>query len=197
MEDYLIGLYYPYSTFKNDAWLKLAALYWDKLGRIAPRSGVFNDSDTVKQLCEELDFVKNFEPSSQDKYIVGQMFLEALSKYSSELVKFYGVKSSGGFSIGGWKVDTGFWYELNKAGLIWAQGHLDGQYNDSAWEQGHLNRQHHGVGPHDMVIEEVEQFGPKWRQSDISNVLAFIEDEGIEREMEESVFHIFHLQAPK
>jgi hypothetical protein len=29
-----IGLYYPSIGFKDDAWVKFAALYWDKLGRI-------------------------------------------------------------------------------------------------------------------------------------------------------------------
>ena len=27
-----IGLYYPTIEFKNDAWVKLAVLYWDKYG---------------------------------------------------------------------------------------------------------------------------------------------------------------------
>ena len=40
MPDY-IGLYYPHSTFPNDALVKQAALYWDKLGRISSQNRWF------------------------------------------------------------------------------------------------------------------------------------------------------------
>ncbi|HYD40221.1 MAG TPA: DUF6236 family protein [Anaeromyxobacter sp.] len=44
------ALYYPFIHFKNDGWVKVAALYWDKLGRIVPYEYVTEDSDTVKAL---------------------------------------------------------------------------------------------------------------------------------------------------
>lgn len=44
------ALYYPFIHFKNDAWLKTAALYWDKIGRIVPHDYVTDDSETVKAL---------------------------------------------------------------------------------------------------------------------------------------------------
>ena len=41
-----IGLYYPYINFRSDAWVKLAALYWDKLGRIPA-----GETRTYKQIA--------------------------------------------------------------------------------------------------------------------------------------------------
>jgi hypothetical protein len=31
-----MGVYYPYIHFRDEAWLKVAALYWPKLTRIVP-----------------------------------------------------------------------------------------------------------------------------------------------------------------
>lgn len=42
-----LGLYYPFIQFRNDSWLKLAALYWDRIGRIVPPGYQLQDSDTV------------------------------------------------------------------------------------------------------------------------------------------------------
>src|ERR1035438_2691151 len=56
-----IGLYYPYLHFP-DNWLKIAALYWPRMGRIAPGRLHLNDSDTVRALSDELDFVVNVAP---------------------------------------------------------------------------------------------------------------------------------------
>ncbi len=58
MPDY-IGLYYPHITFPSDAWVKLAAFYWDKLGRIVPPGYQHRDSDTVQRLQGELGFVED------------------------------------------------------------------------------------------------------------------------------------------
>jgi hypothetical protein len=31
-----IGLYYPFIHFRDESWLKLTSLYWDRMGRIVP-----------------------------------------------------------------------------------------------------------------------------------------------------------------
>jgi len=41
------GLYYPFIHFKDEAWLKLTALYWDQMVRIVPKKYELHDSDTV------------------------------------------------------------------------------------------------------------------------------------------------------
>lgn len=88
-----IGLYYPFLEFKDDAWVKLAALYWDKLGRIVPDHYKPQDSDTVRQLHEELGFIINFVPSDEDKVSVGKMFYSMLSGNERELAKRYSIVS--------------------------------------------------------------------------------------------------------
>jgi hypothetical protein len=44
------GLYYPFSHFRNDNWLKLSALYWDRMGRIVPERYEPDDSQVVQEL---------------------------------------------------------------------------------------------------------------------------------------------------
>lgn len=58
-----IALYFPYVALPDDAWVKAAALHWTQLGRVVPRGyyGI-RDSDTVKRLRDELDFVVNVRP---------------------------------------------------------------------------------------------------------------------------------------
>src|SRR6266487_377948 len=89
-----IGLYYPTIGFKSDAWVKLAALYWDKLARIVPIDQLVNDSKTVRQLADELNFIENFAPSEQDLRIVGEMFLTAMHRNLEELGNLYNISVS-------------------------------------------------------------------------------------------------------
>lgn len=56
-----IGLYYPYLHF-SDSWLKVAALYWPKMCRIAPSELRLSDSRTVRALTDQLKFTQNVEP---------------------------------------------------------------------------------------------------------------------------------------
>lgn len=44
------ALYYPFIHFKDDNWLKLSALYWDRMGRIVPHSYEPEDSQVVSAL---------------------------------------------------------------------------------------------------------------------------------------------------
>jgi hypothetical protein len=84
MPDY-IGLYYPNIAFPSDDWVKLAALYWDKLGRIVPSAYKHQDSDTVQRLKGELNFIEDFEPSSGEIEVVGGMFNRLLDLYGRQL----------------------------------------------------------------------------------------------------------------
>jgi hypothetical protein len=58
-----IGLYYPYIHFRNEAWLKVAALYWPTMGRIVPVGYRLEDSLTARRLADDLDFVLNVDPA--------------------------------------------------------------------------------------------------------------------------------------
>src|SRR5258708_6768767 len=92
MPDY-IGLYYPHIDFPGDAWVKLAAIYWDRLGRIVPSDYQLQDSDTVQRLKGELGFVENFEPVNRDTFEVGELFSQMLRRYRKQLRSHYRVLS--------------------------------------------------------------------------------------------------------
>jgi hypothetical protein len=85
-----IGLYYPFIHFKNEAWLKLAALYWDKMGRIVPTGYKTHDSETVKQLAGELGFIENFAPHL-NTIGLAEKFLKLLREHGKELRARYAV----------------------------------------------------------------------------------------------------------
>lgn len=88
-----IGLYYPFIHFKDDWWLKLAALYWDKMGRIVPTEYGTRDSETVKRLADELGFIENFAPGAETKDL-GERFLALLQQHEAKLRARYGVSQS-------------------------------------------------------------------------------------------------------
>jgi hypothetical protein len=88
--DTWIGLYYPYIHFRDESWLKLAALYWDKMGRIVPHQYETHDSDIVKQLKEEVDFIENVVPDYETD-LVGQKFLVVLVEHEAKLRTYYGL----------------------------------------------------------------------------------------------------------
>lgn len=88
-----IGLYYPFIHFKDDWWLKLAALYWDKMGRIVPTEYGTRDSETVKRLADELGFIENFAPGAETTDL-GERFLALLQQHEAKLRARYGVSQS-------------------------------------------------------------------------------------------------------
>jgi hypothetical protein len=53
------GLYYPFIHFKDEQWLKLSALYWDKMARIVPAKYPTEDGATVKELSGFIDLPPN------------------------------------------------------------------------------------------------------------------------------------------
>ncbi len=85
-----IGLYYPFIHFKDEAWLKLTVLYWDKMARIVPQGYQLDDSDVVKQLAAELDFIRNYAPAGETVE-VGEKFLKLLQQHESALRTRYDV----------------------------------------------------------------------------------------------------------
>ena len=87
-----IALYYPHIAFPNDAWIKLAALYWDKLGRIVPPDHQHHDSNTVRKLQGELDFIDDFPPIFAAD-VVSSQFCALLDAYGEQLVTRYGILS--------------------------------------------------------------------------------------------------------
>jgi hypothetical protein len=87
-----LGLYYPFVQFRSDSWLKLAALYWDKVGRIVPPGYVLRDSETVRRLQGELGFVEDLAPSGRQLNSVGGEFVELIAERGPELSQLYGIQ---------------------------------------------------------------------------------------------------------
>jgi hypothetical protein len=119
----------------DDAWIKASARCWPQLGRIAPYWYYGDrDSDTVKQLCDELDFVVDVRPAllsfDEDRWVdsgildgfrpspegeqfappaetdghVTALFQDFLHRYSEELIPRYGMQALGIDSIDGREV---------------------------------------------------------------------------------------------
>lgn len=81
------ALYYPFIHFKDDSWLKLTALYWDKVARIVPDDYVTDDSDTVKALAPCIDTVRpTWVPAD-----FAQTFVDFITQYGPKLREKYGL----------------------------------------------------------------------------------------------------------
>ncbi len=82
-------LYYPFIHFRDQAWLKLSALYWDDVTRIVPRSYAPRDDREVRAL-EEAEVVKRVDPGAYEAP-VARLFELLLLRYQSGLVRRYDI----------------------------------------------------------------------------------------------------------
>src|ERR1700755_2441564 len=91
-----IGLYYPYIHFRDDAWLKASALYWDKINRIVPDDmiGLTDDSPTVRVLKEELGFIDDIPPDYYQTASVSDVFANVLESQGEELQERFDISQS-------------------------------------------------------------------------------------------------------
>ena len=83
----IFGLYYPFIHFKDDNWLKLSAVYFDKMYRIVPSSYTTEDSDTVRALEDFIDVVR----PEWARPAFGETFAQFIDEYHARLVERYGV----------------------------------------------------------------------------------------------------------
>ncbi|WP_280243874.1 DUF6236 family protein [Nocardia abscessus] len=65
-----VALYYPWTKFQDDNWLKLALLTWDNVARIRPQTLADTDNEIVRQLAAETDFIIDIMPSAGDLRVV-------------------------------------------------------------------------------------------------------------------------------
>jgi hypothetical protein len=90
-----IGLYYPYLHFRDEAWLKGAVLYWDRVDRILPAfpedflNFAPDDSDAVVALKGE-GYIGRIVPSDEAKK-VGTSFLKLIKQHEEALRAKYDV----------------------------------------------------------------------------------------------------------
>ncbi|WP_329555210.1 DUF6236 family protein [Streptomyces sp. NBC_00696] len=125
-----VALYFPYVNLPGDTWVKAAALHWPQLGRIRP-NGYYGlrDSDTVKRLRDEFDFivevrtlfthkswvdddvVARVRPDRRREYQgmniaeqIDALFYDFLDTYKDELIPRYGAEALGVESLDTWDV---------------------------------------------------------------------------------------------
>ncbi|MER7007702.1 DUF6236 family protein, partial [Dactylosporangium sp. NPDC000555] len=122
-----VALYFPYVNLPGDSWVKAAALLWPRLGRIRPLHYYgLRDSDTVKRLRDELDFVIEVRPGrgSRRSWVdddvlarvgrpspwpgtedqIDALFYDFLDRYKDELTPRYGAEALGVESLYTWDV---------------------------------------------------------------------------------------------
>ncbi len=84
-------LYYPYIEFPKDIEspkddvLANGLLFWDSVGRIVPSGYVPNDHRTVRELIDELGFVKNFRPKLEETEEVSRPFVQLIEENTETL----------------------------------------------------------------------------------------------------------------
>lgn len=93
-----IGLFFPYFHFPNDEWVKLSALYWDKLYRIVPYGyETQRDSDLVKALANDgmtqTSFISSLHPEDfyPEMEAIKWAFIKLIENHTAELGHHYGV----------------------------------------------------------------------------------------------------------
>lgn len=89
METYR-ALYYPYIHFRDEAWVRAAALYWDQLGRIVPHGFPLRDTPTIQAL-RDARIVTEFDPEGAD-YPVSLAFRELVEDRTESLKQRYAVQ---------------------------------------------------------------------------------------------------------
>lgn len=89
------ALYYPYIHFRDDAWVKAAALFWPRLARLLPRDYPTDDSDTVRCLRDELGFVVDVAPRGGSEE-VARSFQGFVESHERDLVERFGLNEKSG-----------------------------------------------------------------------------------------------------
>ncbi|WP_260477801.1 DUF6236 family protein [Nonomuraea sp. WAC 01424] len=79
-----IGLYYPYIHFRDDKWLKAAALYWPAMARVVPAGYQPKDSAVARALADELAFITDVNPGTAAS-TVSPTFASVVAQHASQL----------------------------------------------------------------------------------------------------------------
>ncbi|RKT82696.1 hypothetical protein SAMN05421805_104167 [Saccharopolyspora antimicrobica] len=88
-----IALYYPYIHVRDDTWLKYAALYWPKMGRLRPASYPVRDSAVAEVLRREMGWLVDVLPN-RAAISVQRRFLQFVGEYAAELRERFGLDKS-------------------------------------------------------------------------------------------------------
>jgi hypothetical protein len=88
-------LYYPFIHVRDEAWLKLSALYWDDMTRIVPKSYTPRDTRDVRAL-EDAGVLKRIDPAKYEEP-VGELFRLLLERHAHKLAARYDVSQRDGW----------------------------------------------------------------------------------------------------
>lgn len=86
-----VALYYPYIHIRDDTWLKYAALYWPKMGRLRPHRYVTQDSPVARALQNEAKWLIDIQPPDWAVVDVGRPFLNLISMNAPTLRGRFGL----------------------------------------------------------------------------------------------------------
>ena len=81
------ALYYPKIHLTDEEWLKHAFLFWDKISRIVPNKFEPEDSDNVRQIQQETNFLENYYPKQGLIRSIMRDFGHALLDSSKKVIK--------------------------------------------------------------------------------------------------------------
>jgi hypothetical protein len=110
-----IALYYPHIHVRDDTWLKYAALYWPKMGRLRPPDYPLLDSVVSTRLHEERWLV-DIPPPQWAWAEVGQPFLALINDHAQALRDRFGVDRIDTWGIPAAEAGFGYAGGLRSAG---------------------------------------------------------------------------------
>lgn len=92
------ALYYPYIHFRDEAWVKQAALYWDNVARIVPGGygERLHDGDVVKALRDEAGVVLDREPEHHVVETVSEELCRVIDAHADALAQHFSPDPFGG-----------------------------------------------------------------------------------------------------
>ncbi|MGH4013481.1 MAG: DUF6236 family protein [Pseudonocardiaceae bacterium] len=85
-----IALYYPHIHVRDDTWLKYAALYWPKMGRLRPPEYPLMDSEVAARL-HEARWLVDIPPPRWASAEVGEPFVALVTTHARELRNRFGL----------------------------------------------------------------------------------------------------------
>jgi hypothetical protein len=87
-----MGLYYPYVHLLDEAWLKVAVLYWPKMARIVPDGYEIRDNHTTVAFKNGLDFIVDLSPD-RGMRAASEMLIRTLEQHGDRLIERYRVSA--------------------------------------------------------------------------------------------------------
>ncbi|HEU5126546.1 MAG TPA: DUF6236 family protein [Glycomyces sp.] len=96
-----IGLYYPYTHFHDPGWLRIAALYWPRMARIAPLGYADVENPDARRLRDELDFVLDLDPGDRSRREAGLKALRAIGMHGGRIRDRYRIPERIVRTVGG------------------------------------------------------------------------------------------------